>query len=218
MSNAADTRERLLASAQTLFAREGVYRVSLKRIVEHAGQRNASALHYHYGGREGLLREIIRRHDKRVRVERRQILEQITAHGVKPDLRRLVEAFVLPFSSELLTESGRDYLRIVCQLSVLFDYWDVSLPSGPTETQRMFHAMEEELPELDSSVRHVRIATLLGLVIDALAARARRVDREEAAAVPLLDHETFITNLIDMALGALAAPSTAMSLEGPVVR
>jgi AcrR family transcriptional regulator len=218
MSNAADTRERLLESAQTLFAREGVYRVPLRRIVEHAGQRNASALHYYFGGRDGLLREIIRRHDKRVRAERRQFLEEIDASGEQPDLRRLVEAFVVPVSSELLTEGGRDYLRIVSQLSMLFDYWDVSLPRGPTETQQMFHAMEEELSEFAPSVRHLRIATLLGLVTDALAARARRLDRELAAAPPLLDHDMFVSNLMDMALGAFSAPSTIVRVDGPASR
>ena len=53
--DASDTIERLLTTAQQLFAREGIYQVPLKRIVERAGQRNASALHYHFGGRDALL-------------------------------------------------------------------------------------------------------------------------------------------------------------------
>ena len=38
--DATDTRERLLMTAQTLFAHDGIYQVPLKRIVEWAGQRN----------------------------------------------------------------------------------------------------------------------------------------------------------------------------------
>ena len=67
--DASDTRERLLTTAQQLFAREGIYQVQLKRIVERAGQRNASALHYHFGDRDGLLHEIIVRHDDRIQRE-----------------------------------------------------------------------------------------------------------------------------------------------------
>ena len=73
-----DTRERLLDSAQHLFAREGIHQVPLKRIVQHAGQRNASALHYHYGDRDGLLHAIIVRHDDRIQAERKEMLTRST--------------------------------------------------------------------------------------------------------------------------------------------
>jgi AcrR family transcriptional regulator len=202
-----DTRERLLDSAQHLFAREGIHQVPLKRIVQHAGQRNASALHYHYGDRDGLLHAIIVRHDDRIQAERKDMLDRIHAEGADGDLRRLVEALVIPFSHELSTTSGREYLQIVSQLSVLFDFWDVDLPEGPTDTQQMFYAMHEGMPDLNAELRHARIATLLGLVTEALASRARSVDNEPTVD-PSLDDETFLMNLVDMAMGALLAPST----------
>jgi AcrR family transcriptional regulator len=54
-----DTKERLLAAGEKLFARDGVHRVTVRELNEVAGQRNASALHYHFGSREGLLRAIV---------------------------------------------------------------------------------------------------------------------------------------------------------------
>ena len=202
-----DTRERLLDSAQHLFAREGIHQVPLSRIVQHAGQRNPSALHYHYGDRNGLLHAIIVRHDERIQTERSELVRQLEVEGLTNDLRSLVEALVLPLSADLITPGGREYLQIVSQLSVLFDFWDVSLPGGPTPTQRLFYGMHECMPNLSAALRHARIATLLGLVTEALASRARSLDGPPTEH-PTLDHEMFVTNLVDMALGALLAPST----------
>ena len=49
-----DTRDRLLRAAEYLFARSGID-VPIREIHERAGQRNASALHYHFGGRPAVL-------------------------------------------------------------------------------------------------------------------------------------------------------------------
>jgi AcrR family transcriptional regulator len=209
--DASDTRERLLDSAQHLFAREGIHQVPLNRVVQHAGQRNASALHYHYGGREGLLHAIIVRANEPIQAERKEMLARIEADGKTDDLRRLVEALVIPISRLLATESGREYLQIVSQLSVLFDFWDVDLPGGPTETQRMYYAIRECMPDLGPELRHARITTFLGLVTEALASRARSLDSEPSLAPAVDDDDMFVTNLVDMAIGALLAPSTIAS-------
>ncbi len=205
--DASDTRERLLTTAQRLFAREGIYQVPLKRIVERAGQRNASALHYHFGGRDGLLHAIIVRHDDRIQRERHQMLTDLERDGRSDDLRALVIALVEPFSHELDSRDGREYLQIVSQLSMLFDFWDIDLPTGPTETQRMFRSMDQCLPHLAPALRHERITTLLGLVTEALAMRARLLDGSQLVP-PALAHDDFVANLVDMAVGALAAPTT----------
>jgi AcrR family transcriptional regulator len=205
--DATDTREQLLATAQRLFAREGIYQIPLKRIVEQAGQRNASALHYHFGGRDGLLHAIIVRHDDRIQFERHALLVEMEADGRIADLRSLVEALVFPFSRELETADGREYCRLISQLSMLFDFWDIELPTGLTETQRMFRAMGECLAHLSPALRHERITTLLGLVAESLAVRARLLDGAESLP-PALDHDAFVVNLVDMAVGALAAPTT----------
>ena len=55
------TRDKLLRAALHLFARQGLD-VPLRDINELAGQRNASALHYHFGGRPELLTAIIDRY------------------------------------------------------------------------------------------------------------------------------------------------------------
>ena len=64
--DATATRERMVDAATKLFARRGIHSVTTRELNEAAGQRNASALHYHFGSREGLLREILARHQSRI--------------------------------------------------------------------------------------------------------------------------------------------------------
>ena len=54
-------REALLDAAEQLFATHGIDSVSNRRIAEQAGQSNHSAVGYHFGGREELLRALIER-------------------------------------------------------------------------------------------------------------------------------------------------------------
>ena len=53
------TRARIVAACERLFAERGIERVSLNEIVAAAGQRNASAIHYHFGDREGLMERVL---------------------------------------------------------------------------------------------------------------------------------------------------------------
>lgn len=195
-----DTRGLLLRTGQHLFAQDGVFAVSLTTILQQAGQRNTSALHYHFGGRQGLLDAIIERHDESIEAERRDFLADLEQRGLDKDLRSLVAALVVPFSRKLLDTDGREFLRIIAQLSHLFDAWDH--PGSPEQARRVFLAIEDGLVLLPPEVRHLRVTTFLDLVTHALAARARLLDGPPA---PLVDHEAFVANLIEMSVGALAA-------------
>ncbi|MEC9407553.1 MAG: helix-turn-helix domain-containing protein [Pseudomonadota bacterium] len=58
-SDAGTTRQRLMLEAMRLFADEGLNAVALRRVVQAAGAQNSSALHYHFGGRSGLVAGIV---------------------------------------------------------------------------------------------------------------------------------------------------------------
>lgn len=49
-------RQALLDSAEELFAAHGIDAVSNRRIAEHAGNSNHSAVNYHFGSRDELIR------------------------------------------------------------------------------------------------------------------------------------------------------------------
>ena len=102
----------MIDAGEHLFARHGVHRVTVRELNERAGQRNASALHYHFGSRDGLLRAIVERHQSTVDARRAELLAATT----DPDTAELVRLVLAPLAEELRSPSGRDYLRIVPQL------------------------------------------------------------------------------------------------------
>ena len=202
--DATATRESLLATARRLFARDGIYQVPLKQVVQESGQRNTSALHYHFGNRDALLYAIIGRSDGEIEAARADMLAALEAAGRLGDLAALVEALVVPFSRPLATQEGREFLAIIAQMSSTFDRWDVVADEVPTQAQRTFRLIEACLTDVPPPVRHERVTVFLGLTTEALARRARHVDRGDT---PALAHDEFVRNLVDMSVGALRAPA-----------
>jgi TetR/AcrR family transcriptional regulator, regulator of cefoperazone and chloramphenicol sensitivity len=178
-------------------ATHGPLQVSLKHIQDAAGQKNASALHYHFGGREGLLQAILDRHNATIERARGVRLEALDS---EPSLRALVEAVVLPMADELATEDGRYFLRIVAQLSDLFELWDTEGDHVPAQAQRAFRLIAIRLTVTSPELRRLRVATFLSLVTGALAQRAIVQIRTDSERISDAD---FIANLINMSVGAL---------------
>lgn len=55
----ADTRSRLKRAARGLIAQKGVEAVGIREIMELANVRNASAIGYHFGSKQGLISELV---------------------------------------------------------------------------------------------------------------------------------------------------------------
>lgn len=91
-------RESLLDAAEELFARYGIDAVSNRKITEHAGTANHSAIAYHFGGREELLRALLGRHLQEMN-QRRVAL--IAALDDDAGVRDLLTALILPWIDHL---------------------------------------------------------------------------------------------------------------------
>jgi len=192
------TRTRLIDVGLEMFASRGVYATPLKAIVEAAGQRNASALHYHFGSRDGLLQAIITRHNNEVELRREDL---IAAWPANPDLHLLVVTWIQPQTKMFETRQGRDFLSVVSQLSDLFQRW------GPGHTPpTALHVMEmisDRLTQIDDpAVRRERLTRFLDFSVQALGARARRLGRPGS---PQLTTDVWVANLVEMCTGALSA-------------
>ena len=123
------TRDRLLDEAEHLFARSSIAGVTTRQIVEAAGQRNASAVSYHFGSREGLLLELLARRGAPVDERRGELRSEL---GAQPAVAELVRCLVEPYCELLHTEQGRAYVRIVAQLRGRFAAWRVQSDSSTT--------------------------------------------------------------------------------------
>jgi AcrR family transcriptional regulator len=196
--DASETRARLLAEAERLFAIQGVYASTLREITEAAGQRNVSALSYHFGSREGVLWAILQRHGDPLDEERGRLVgDPIEAATT----RQLVGALLVPMAGLLSQPSGRNYLRIVAQLTDRFPAWRI--PEGSPHLRRILTLLEARSGGGEPAVQRERVVNAIMLLTAAMAERAKAV--EEGA--PLgLEPATFRANLADVIVGGLEAP------------
>lgn len=195
------TKARLVREAERLFARRGVYQVTIREITAAAKQRNVSALSYHFGSREGVLHEILLRHGGPIDDGRGEVLATL---GDAPPTRDLVAALLLPYTARLATPEGRDYLRIVAQLTGRFATWNIESDLTPPHLQRILHLLEQRPPGVPDEVRRERLVGMMMLMTSTIAERARRIEARRPLDV---DEPTFLTNLADMLVGALEAPT-----------
>ncbi|MFM8871004.1 MAG: TetR/AcrR family transcriptional regulator [Actinomycetota bacterium] len=197
--DASDTRQQLIDAGRRLFARNGVYQTPLKQIVEDAGQKNASALHYHFGGRGGLLAAIIEGNNEQIETDRKEMLDSF---GDSATLNQLVQAVTYPLARQMKTSDGLEFIIIISQLQDKFRLWDTATQTPP-QALRAFHSISEQLAgELDLATRRERVELFLNLVVSSLSARARQRLRGEE---PELVGQDFIENLVTMSVGALQA-------------
>ena len=205
--DAAATREALIAAGRRLLARPGGLATPAREIVTAAGQRNVSALHYHFGGRRGLVDAILDRHGPRIEDTRAGMLEPFGADLRGATVSDLVDAFVVPQAELLGDTDGRQFLSVVSQLVDLFDQWDLAPERTGLHAMRIFRALQDRMPGgLSAELRHERITRFLELVTAALGARARAVETNRE---PHLSTPDFVGNLAAMSLGALSAVPAA---------
>ncbi len=91
------TRERVLRSAETLFAERGFEIVSLRDITG-AADANVAAVNYHFGSKEKLIDAVIERHVVPINEERMELLNRFEAKCVESPLPvdKVLKAFLSP--------------------------------------------------------------------------------------------------------------------------
>ena len=196
--DATRTRARLIRAGERRFARDGVAGARLADIVRDAHQGNDSAVGYHFGSREGLLRAIVERHVAHMDQQR-------TVPPDGADLRDLVDAIVRPTAALLTTEDGRDFLRIMEQVA---DWSGLgagrpNLVLGGTVLAAQLQALDARLvAEVGSVLARDGAAGLVTFLTGARAqgARSRAVGRRKR-----LGHDRFVDHLVDVLTAALAA-------------
>ena len=111
-----DTRNQIKAAAQMLFARHGVDAVTVQEIVDAAGQRNNAALHYHFGTKEELIRQMVVDGAAVLDERRRGMLEEIEARGGPRSIREVLLVLVTPVIELGEDERWRGYIRFTSNL------------------------------------------------------------------------------------------------------
>jgi AcrR family transcriptional regulator len=197
-----DTRDRLLDAAQELFAVHGSWTTPLARVVRAAGQRNESAIHYHFGSREELIYALIER-DRARELQARQLrLDRLDAGSGDDHLRDAVAALVLPSCSSLNEQQGRRLRLIIADVARGISDAQLADPRPP-DIARTIQLIQAAMPPMRRPIRTTRVAAALRLLIESTAARARTI---EAGDRPLVGARTFEQELLELTHSLLTAP------------
>jgi AcrR family transcriptional regulator len=208
------TRERLIDAAERLFAEHGFDGVTLKQITAEAGQRNASALQYHFGSKLDLVRAIVARRMPLLNERRNRLLDEVERQGRGGDLRALVDALIRPLA-ELLGrgEAGRDWVRFLAQAwsnprSGLGDVVQNDFNTGVIRGGLMVAALMKDCPP---EVIQQRLSLLPGQVLHAFVDHLRVVHDKRGTDGGV--GEFFLNGVIDMLVAELSAPVSGATLR-----
>lgn len=160
------TRQSLIAAAERLIAEKGLANVSTRDVLAEAGQRNQSALQYHFGGKDGLIRAVIIARSETMDARRSDLLSILSD---APSIEELAEVLIRPLA-ELASDvdgGGRQHLIFLGQA--------VSRPGFELERaidgysqenfDRVARMIFEQMQGLDVAERRLRLDMVLDLSI-----------------------------------------------------
>ena len=203
----ADTRERLLLTALRLYAREGLHAVSLRRISTESGSKNSAAMHYHFQNKLGVVKALVEMIARELRrIANSQRAEKSSQRSLRSACRDTLHPLVLlparqtwgadgvHFLSRLVSENDADIAAIVN--AIYAPFW-----------RRLDHALEEQLPELPTPVRRLRLMFMTTNVLHG-GAEVAWLTHTPSGDLSHFDQDTLLNHLVDYLIGGLQAPSS----------
>jgi len=202
-------KQALLDAAAALMDARGVDNVTLLDIREASGHRNRSAVQYHFGDHDGVVRAVIKQTMDPIDAERNALLDHLEQSSTPLTPRSVVEVLVGPLGRQLRTPQGRQYLRLCAQLinhpRFMNDARDAVALT--TSVPRCARHLAPTLNQLPPPIAAERARQALALGIRACGDQARLIDTPNSPA-PVLPTDEFITNLVDTILAILQAPTS----------
>jgi AcrR family transcriptional regulator len=197
----ADTPSRLISAAERLFIEGGEAATSL-RAVARLAHANAAAVHYHFGGRDELLRAVFRRQLRPV-AERRMRLLAEAGRDDPPSVSSVAQALIRP-DLELLGKLRKHKVEIARFLgrSLL----DGGIEEDAEAGTRAVALLARAVPAVDPGELAVRVS-LLRLQVAALFAAAQPAG--QPGPLGTADVEDQVRALVATAVAALTAPASA---------
>ncbi|WP_169816253.1 TetR/AcrR family transcriptional regulator [Nocardia miyunensis] len=198
-------RERILLAAERLIAERGQL-VPLRDIAAAAGQRNNSAVQYHFGSRDGLIEAVVEQRMATLEVRRLELLAERAADDGPDGVHELLEVLVVPMF-ELSPRHGIGYYaRFLEQIRTHPAVTDEANLRGTrrTSVRVIMHRLDRSLPDLPPALRRRRLRAMPTVLFSLLADHERAVQDGRVAA----DDTAAWAELIDMLAGVLTAPVT----------
>ncbi|MFI1912046.1 TetR family transcriptional regulator [Nocardia sp. NPDC020380] len=198
-----DARELILLAGERAIAERGPD-VALRDIAVAAGQRNNSAVHYHFGSRDGLIAAILERHQPALESQRTALLAEHEASGRPDSVAALIGILVRPMFDVPYTEGSTHYARFLEQARAH------PAVTGPDLHEQRWHTtrilitrLYRAMPELSAALRRYRLRSMSTVMFALLADYERTEFQAEDDRIQVQD------NIIAMLVGLLSEPVPA---------
>jgi len=166
------SKDALLDAAERLIAEHG-FEVPLRDIAKAAGQRNNSAVNYHFRSRQDLVDAVVARRLLPMELERERMLDELGA-GDAADAHALMRVLVLP----LLRLDSTHYARFLQVVGPRLR--TEPMDSAETAWPRVLDALSHAVPATERGARHRRVAAVATAMF-ALAAEHERATQDGTA-------------------------------------
>jgi AcrR family transcriptional regulator len=163
----ASTRELILDTAERLFAEQGIFATSNRRIAEAAGQGNNWVAGYHFGSKADLVRAITRRFTAEAERSRAQLLAGLDDSA---GLAELLGCLVRPWTDRFDALGPNSYFARVCAQAMNSPALRpivVEAGSHSDSLERTWEALDKFLPgpaDLSTELRRGMITHLIVFV------------------------------------------------------
>ena len=202
-------KQALLDAAAVLMDERGVDNVTLRDISQASGHRNRSAVQYHFGSRDAVIRAVIGQSMGPIDAERNMLLDHLETTGAPLTTRGVLEVLVRPLARQLRTPEGRRYFRIGAQL-LNHPRFMTDAREAVTLNTSITRCAAYILPSLDHLPPPViaeRTSQVTGFIIRACSDQSRLMDSDPPPR-PVLSVDDFAVNLVDTVLAILQAPTS----------
>jgi len=212
------TRQRLLAAAEKLFADRGFDSTSVRDITTAAGC-NIAAVNYHFQGKDKLYFEVFGGRLAMLRDVRVRSIEQVISRDDRsPTLEELLGAFTSSFLEPLVDQAhGRQLLKLM-----LREMLDPHLPKGmffeetilPVMTA-MLDAMAKVCPGLGRGEAVLSVKSIVAQLLHAVSTQ-EMFDRREEAALLMSDSIRTIEHIIAFSAAGIRAYENAGEVKDSI--
>lgn len=209
------TTDRILDTAERLFARDGYHATSLRKITGEAGV-NLGSVNYHFTSKHGLMEAVLERRLAALNEQRLNMLEAALAlaeaEARPPAVRAVLRAFLEP-TLRLLEEDPGNTHFIMLIGRVFYESDDtvrkLFLKAMSPVIQRFFEALCRALPNIPRPVLLRRLLFTLGAMGSTLSLTGRKADLTFPGTTLDWDAEHLLQQLLTYAAAGMEAPCSA---------
>lgn len=173
---AKNTKEELIDAAERLLATRGIGAVTAMEIIKDANARNASAVRYHFGSLENLIRAVFEKRVSEIDQDRLLHISRLDKIGHGRDLNMLLDVIARAPLESCETEGGRFYAQFLAQLSAdpRYDIEDLLVDFLPESMRLVRERIAQILTDHPRQHLDDRIRRLNTIAISLVADYARR--------------------------------------------